>query len=218
MKYILTLGLLLMTTTSIICAQGLDKDTTPIDLPAAATKKTTTFETVVPKQQNQTYVRPNADKRFKKFVSDTFGPFALLGNGVGAGFSTLSNEPEEWGKNWEGFGRRFASNLGRNVIQNTAIYGLDEALKLDSGFYRSKKRDVGSRVANAFLSTVTARKPNGKRTVGVPRLVGTYTGSIIAAEAWFPARYDWKDGARSGTILLGVNAAFNLVKEFILKK
>ncbi len=217
MKYIVTLGLLLMTT-PIIFAQGLEQDTVPMEPPTPATKNAATFGTEVPKQQNQTYVRPNADKRFKKFASDTLGPFALLGNGVGAGFSTLSNEPEEWGKNWEGFGRRFASNLGRNVIKNTAIYGLDEALKLDSGFYKSKKRDAGSRVANAFLSTVTARKSNGKRIVGVPRLVGTYTASIIAAETWFPARYDWKDGARSGTILLGVNAAFNLVKEFILKK
>lgn len=98
------------------------------------------------------------------------------------------------------------------------IYGIDEAFKLDSHFYRSKKRDVGSRVANAFLSTVTARTTSGKRTIGVPRIIGTYTANVIAAEAWLPPRYNWKDGIKSGTISLGVNSLFNLVKEFAFKK
>jgi hypothetical protein len=52
----------------------------------------------------------------------------------------------------------------------------------------------------------------------VPNLVGTYASNVIANEVWYPDRYDWKDGLRSGTISLGFNAAFNLVKEFILKK
>lgn len=215
MKYIIALTLLLMTT-SFAGAQVVAIP--PTELSSAAVEKPVVSETEPPLRQNQTYARPNVEKRFKKFASDTFGPFALLGNAAVAGFSTFTNKPEEWDKNWEGFGRRFASNVGRSVIKNMAIYGLDEAFKLDSGFYRSTKRDAGSRIANAFLSTVTARKSNGKRTIGVPRLVGTYTAHAIAAEAWYPARYDWKDGFSSGTISLGVNTAFNLVKEFVLKK
>lgn len=164
------------------------------------------------------YVRPSAEKRFKRYLNNTFGPFALAGNAISAGISTATNEPEEWGKKWEGFGRRFASDLGRSVIEETTTYGLDEALKLDSGFYRSQKRDAGSRIKNALLSTVTARKPNGKRTIGVPRIAGIYTGAIVAAEAWFPSRFDYKDGLRNGTISLGANAAFNLFREFVLKK
>lgn len=168
-------------------------------------------------QTTSGYTRPDAKKRFRRYVNSTIGPFALLGNGIGAGFSTASNEPEEWGKSWEGYGRRLASNVGRNAIRNTITYGLDEALKLDSHFYRSEKRDVGSRVSNALLSVVTARKPNGKRTIGAPRLIGTYTANVIAAETWFPERFSWKDGVRSGTISLGFTAAFNLFREFILK-
>jgi len=164
------------------------------------------------------YVRPDAGTRFKHYVNDTVGPFAWVGMAAGAGFSTAADRPPEWGRTAEGFGRRLASNLGRNVVRNTVIYGLDEALKLDSHYYRSKKRDVGSRVGNALISTVTARTPSGKRTVGVPRLVGTFTANVVAAEVWYPARYDWKSGMRNGTISLGVNAMFNLVKEFFLKK
>lgn len=183
---------------------------------------TTTKNTPEPVQtasaQTFVYTRPNAEKRFKRYVNSVVGPFTLLGNAIGAGFGTIANEPEEWGKKPEGFGRRFASNLGRSAIRNTTIYALDETLKLDSGFYRSQKRDPGSRVKNAVLSTFTARKTNGKRVVGVPRLVGTYTGSVIAAETWFPKRFDYKDGLRDGTVSLGFNTLVNLFREFVLKK
>ncbi len=165
-----------------------------------------------------TYVRPNANTRFKRYVNGMFGPMALAKNAAIAGVGTWRNSPEEWGDKWEGFGRRFASGVGTGVIKRTTTYGLDEALKLDSHYYRSRKKDAGSKVRNALLGPVTARTKDGKRTLGIPRLVGTYTGSIVSREVWYPARYDWKDGIKSGTISLGMSAAFNLVKEFIWKK
>ncbi|HMJ09400.1 MAG TPA: hypothetical protein VK468_10370 [Pyrinomonadaceae bacterium] len=169
-------------------------------------------------QTNSTYVRPNAKTRTKRYINGIIGPFALARQVAGAGISTWRNSPEEWGDRWEGFGRRVASNFGKNVIKQTTIYGLDEALKYDSHFYRSKSKSVGARVTNALISPVTARDKNGKRVIGIPRLAGTYTANIVAYETWFPARYSWKDGLKSGTISLGFNAAFNLVKEFIWKK
>ncbi|MBP6003513.1 MAG: hypothetical protein KA746_08790 [Pyrinomonadaceae bacterium] len=165
-----------------------------------------------------TYVRPTAEKRFKRYVKDTVGPQAWIGIVSGAAFATASNSPEEWGRSGEGFGRRVASNFGRNVVRNTVIYGLDEALKLDSTYYRSPKSGVGSRVGNALISAVTARKANGKRTVGIPRIVGTYTADVVANQFWYPARFDWKDGMKRGGISLAANAAFNLVREFIFRK
>lgn len=163
------------------------------------------------------YVRPTAEQRSHRFLKETFGPAAWAGIVAGSAFSTATNEPREWGGKLNGFGKRVASNLGRNVIRNTVTYSLDEALKLDSNYYRSEKRTVGAKIKNALLSTVTARKSNGKRTVGTPRLVGTYSAAIIAKEAWYPPRYTWKDGIRSGTISIGTRALINLVKEFIKK-
>lgn len=167
---------------------------------------------------NSTYVRPDSKTRFKRYVNSMFGPIALGKRVVTAGYSTWRNSPEEWGPTWEGFGKRFASSTGKSIIKNTTQYGLEEAFKLDSKFYRSKKKDVGSRIGNALISPMTARDKNGKLVFGFPRVVGTYTSSIVAAETWYPDRYSWKNGLRSGTISLGMNAAFNLVKEFIWKK
>ena len=164
------------------------------------------------------YTRPTAKKRFGRYVNSMVGPFALARQVAGAGISTWRNSPEEWGGQWEGFGKRLASNFGKNVIKQTTIYGLDEALKLDSGYYRATGKSTGAKIKNALISPVTARTPSGKRTIGIPRLAGTYTANIIARETWYPDRYDWKDGVRSGTISLGIGAAFNLFKEFVWKK
>jgi hypothetical protein len=191
------------------------------DLPAEpdASKETQTKPTSPPtnNKQTNTYVRPDANQRFKRYVKHMFGPVSMGTKVLSAGYSTATNSPEEWGGTWEGFGKRFASSVGRGIIRETTIYTLGEAFKLDSNFYRSQKRDFKSKVSNAVLSTFTARKPDGTRVFGFPHLVGVYASSIIAYETWYPDRYTYKSGLRSGTISLGINVAVNLFKEFIKK-
>jgi hypothetical protein len=171
-----------------------------------------------PGTASSTYVRPDAKTRTKRYINSVVGPFALARTVATAGISTWQNSPEEWGDHWEGFGRRVASNFGRNVIKQTTTFALDEALKYDSHYYRSKDKSVGGRVRNAFLSPVTARDRNGKRVVGIPRIAGTLTASIAARALWYPAGYDWKDGLKSAPVSIGFNVAYNLFKEFVWKK
>lgn len=112
-----------------------------------AEEKFKTFSTDQSTNQQQSgYTRPDAEKRFKRYVNNAIGPVALGVNALTAGITTAANRPEEWGKKWDGFGRRFASNMGKNIIKQTVIYSMDEAFKLDSGFYRSEKRSVGARL------------------------------------------------------------------------
>jgi hypothetical protein len=187
-----------------------------IEAEKTALVKEEKIENQIPKQTGN-YTRPTAGERFKRSANRIFGPVSLGTKVLSAGISTATNSPEEWGGNWKGFGKRFASSMGKSIIKESATYTLDEAFKLDSTFYRSQKRDTKSKLSNAVLSTFTARKADGKRVVGVPRLVGTYSSSIIAAETWYPKRFDYKDGLRSGTISLGVNVAVNLFREFFRK-
>jgi hypothetical protein len=165
-----------------------------------------------------TYHRPDSKTRFKRYINGMVGPMTLGKSVAYSGIGTWRNSPEEWGDQWEGFGRRVASGLGTNAIKQTITYGLGEGMKLDSKYYRSQKKDFGSKVTNALISPVTARNPEGKRVIGVPRLVGIYTANIIARETWYPARYDWKDGVKTATVSLGTSVAYNLIKEFIWKK
>ena len=218
MKHIFHFVILLIFTTAVTGQE-------PTPIPTPQTSSSSAISTpgdpnpkLGPPQQQNWYVRPDADSRRKRYIKSMVGPVAIGKRVVSAGISTWKNSPEEWGTKWEGFGRRVASGFARNAIKQTTTFALDEAFELDSRFYRSRNKSVGARIRNALISPVTARNKNGKRVFGFPHLAGTYTSRIIAYETWYPERYGWQKGLRSGTISLGMNAAFNLFKEFIWKK
>lgn len=219
MKLSITLFIILFAAADIAVAQAQAPAPSPSPSPTpVADEPTKSPDPLTHANPGPAYTRPDAAARRKRFVNSTIGPVAIGRMVFNAGMSTWSNSPEEWGTKWEGFGRRLASNVGKNVIRQTTSFSLDEALKYDSYFYRSKNKSVGSRLKNALISPVTARDRNGKRVLGIPRITAAYTSSIIAAEAWYPDRYNWKDGLVSGSSSLAFNAAFNLFREFIWKK
>lgn len=116
----------------------------------------------------------------------------------------------------KGYGKRYASGMGQNAIQQTVTYGLDEAMGLDTGFQKSKREGFVPRLKDALIQSVTSRNKNGDRVVAVPRFVGVYTGAIVARETWYPDRYTYKDGLRSGTTNLLTGFGINLVREFVI--
>lgn len=162
-----------------------------------------------------TYVRPDAGERFKKYVKRTIGPTAFISPLVSSTYRQIRNSPEEWGGKFPGFARRLGDSVGRNVIKQTITYGLDETLKLDSNYYKSQQKDFKSKFSNAVLSSFTARNERGKRVIGVPTIVGTYSSAIIANEVWMPKKFNYKDGLKSGSISFLTRIGFNLVKEFV---
>lgn len=164
------------------------------------------------------YTRPNAEERFKKYVDSAIGPTSFIGPVFSSTFRQIRNRPEEWEKTSSGFARRFGNSVGRNVIKQTITYGLDETFKVDSNYYKSQKKDFKSKFSNAVLSTFTARTPSGKRVIGAPKIIGTYSSAIIANETWMPKRFDYKDGLRDGTVSLGTSVLVNLFKEFFLNR
>ena len=185
---------------------------TPTPTPQTTTTTQQTTTTMPPD-----YVFPTANERFKRYVKDTVGPTRLLWTAAGAGIQQWNDSPEEWGQGMEGYGKRFASGLGRNAIRQTVTYGLDSAFHLDTGFRRSKREGFFPRLKDALLENVTSRTRSGKRVFSAPRLAGIYTGSIVATETWYPDRYSYKDGLRQGTTTFLTGFGINLVREFLIK-
>lgn len=162
------------------------------------------------------YVFPTRRERFDRYLKDTVGPMRLTRSAFAAGFDQWRDTPEEWGQGMKGYGKRFASSLGRNAIQQSVTYSLDATFGLDSGFQRSGREGVFPRVKHAFLETITSRTKSGRRVLSAPRLAGVYTGAIVATETWYPERYSYKDGLRMGTGTLITSFGVNLVREFII--
>lgn len=185
------------------------------------TKTTTSEQTATSSQTAQAattpaYVFPDHGERFRRYVKSTVGPFRLGYTAVTAGLAQWGDDPEEWGQGAQGYGKRFASGFGRNAIQQTVTYGLDEALHLDTGFQKSKREGFFPRLKDALLQNVTSRTRSGKRVPSAPRLVGVYAGGVIAAETWYPERYSYKDGLRNGTKTLLTGFGINVFREFVI--
>ena len=197
-----TIGVLVIAVAAVVGVNGQDTTT------SQTTSQTTT----------QDYVFPTADERFKRYVKDTVGPMRLLRTGATAGIQQWQDSPEEWGQGMKGYGKRFASGMGKNAIRQTVTYGLDSAFHLDTGFKRSKREGFFPRLKDALLENVTSRTKSGKRVISAPRFAGIYTGSIIATETWYPDRYSYKDGLRQGTTTLLTGFGINVVREFLIKR
>lgn len=180
-------------------------------------KKTDTDNANIPSRQ-QNYIRPTREERRKRWLSDAFGVPALISSTFGASINQIANDPPEWRRTAGGFGKRFASSYGTNAIRNTVSYGLSEAFKLDNRFEKSGQKDFGKRLKHVFLGSYTTRTETGKRIPDFPYVAGTYTGSIIANEVWYPKRYSYQDGLRDGTISLGVRFGVNLLREFVFPR
>jgi len=163
------------------------------------------------------YVFPTHSERFMRFVKNTVGPFRLARTAIAAGIDQWRDHPEEWEQGSRGYAKRFASSFGKNVIHQSVTYALDEAMGLDTGFRRSTRTGFWPRATDALLENVTSRNREGKRVVSVPRFAGVYLGAIIPYETWYPSRYDYKRGLRSGTGTLLIDFGFNLVREFLVK-
>lgn len=181
----------------------------------AKPEQTTTPTTTANQTTTDEYVFPTPKERFKRYLSSTAGPFPLLRIGAAAGINQWRDSPEEWGQGAKGYGKRFASGFGRNVVQQTVTYGLDSAFSLDTGFEKSKREGFFPRFKDALIENVTSRTRSGKRVLSAPRLVGVYTGGVVAAETWYPERYNYKDGLRQGTNTLLMGFAINLAREFV---
>jgi hypothetical protein len=181
-----------------------DRFTTKQDKPADS----------IPSNTPDPYVFPDSRKRFHRYVKNTIGPLSLLKSAAAAGLNQWDNHPLEWGQGAEGYGKRLASHISGNTIRQTVTYGLSEALHLDTGFERSKRHGFWPRLKDALVQNVTSRTRSGKRIISPPIFAGAYAGSIIPEETWYPSRYSYKDGLRSGTYSLASGFALNAIREF----
>jgi hypothetical protein len=171
--------------------------------------------TTIAVKQNLAYERPTQKTMASDYFFDAFGPDPIVGSAAAAGFNQLGNAPPEWHQGAEGYGKRFGSDLGIVAVATTTRYGLAEALREDTLYYRCECRGVFPRLRHAVLSTVTARRgDDGHRVFSFPSLVAPYAGSMTAIYGWYPNRFGAKDGFRIGNYGLLAYMGGNVALEF----
>ena len=161
------------------------------------------------------YERPSERTMAGNFAFDAFGPYPIVGSAFAAGLNQLSNSPPEWHQGAEGYFKRFGSDLGIVAVGTTTRYGLAEAMREDTLYYRCECRGVFPRLRHAVLSTLTARRGvDGHNVFSFPALVAPYAGSMTAIYGWYPSRFSAKDGFRIGNYGLLSYMGENISLEF----
>jgi hypothetical protein len=187
----------------------------------ATTPATTAGETSAAPTANQPqprvgYVRPDEHEKIHNFLFDAFGPYPFIGAAGAAGISQANGTPREWGQGWDAYGVRVASDFGIALTTTGVRYGLAEAFREDTLYYRCTCKGILPRLGHALISTVTARRgEDGRREFSFPALAAPYAGSMAATLGWYPSRYGPKDGFRIGNYNLLGQAGQNVALEFI---
>jgi hypothetical protein len=112
--------------------------------------------TVKSPQANPVYVRPTERMKLRAYWFDAFGPYPVAGAALIAGVHQGENTPPEWGQGAEAFSERFASNLAIAGVTTTMRYGLAEAFREDTVYYRCDCKGIVRRLEHVMISTVPA--------------------------------------------------------------
>ncbi len=163
-----------------------------------------------------TYRPPTQKMKLRNYVFDTVGPYPIVGAALAAGINQADNAPPEWKQGAEGYAKRFASDFGIAAVSTTTRYALSEAFKEDTLYYRCECTGFFPRLSHAVISTFTARRgEDGHRVFSIPDLIAPYAGSMTAVYAWYPDRYNYKDGFRIGNYSLLGYIGGNIAQEFL---
>lgn len=171
-----------------------------------------------PARLDLTYIRPTEKTKISNYAFDAFGPYPIAAAGVTAGINQWTNSPPEWGQGVEGFGKRFGSDYAIGAMGTTTRYGLAEAFREDTLYYRCECSGPFPRMRHAMISTLTGRRgADGHRVFSISALAAPYAGSMIAVHLWYPDRFDAKDAFRMGNYSLLTYMGGNIALEFFYR-
>lgn len=169
-------------------------------------------------QTDLAYERPTQTMKLRNYLFDAFGPYPIMGASIAAGINQMKNAPPEWKQGTEGYGRRLGSSFAMAAVSTTTRYALAEALREDTLYYRCECKGLFPRLGHAVLSTFVSRRGgDGHRSLSFPALVAPYAGAMTAVYAWYPGRYDARDGFRIGNYSVLGYLAENVALEFFYR-
>jgi hypothetical protein len=169
-----------------------------------------------PVQLSLGYEKPTERTKLSNYAFDAFGPYPIAGAAFAAGINQLTDSPPEWNQGLKGYGRRFGSDYGIAVVGTTTRYGLAEAFREDTLYYRCECRGPIPRLRHAVISTLTGRRgADGHRIFSISSLVAPYAATMTAVYGWYPARYGAKDAFRMGNYSMLAYMGNNIALEFL---
>lgn len=155
--------------------------------------------------------KQRSDRFFKEYLGSPFTYIAAAGAASGG---QIGNDPKEWTRSWEGYGKRVGSTFALFTIQTGVHEAGDAKLGLDPRYFRCSCNGGLRRTWNAMEMSFLAYNGKGRKRFDLPQLLGAYGGGMIVT-TWYPKRYDpLVQGVQMGHQQMGFVVGINLIREF----
>ena len=171
--------------------------------------------TIPAKPGDPGFVPLTGKQRSNRFFKDyLLSPVTYVASAGAASGGQITNDPKEWGRTWEGYGKRVGTMFAMFTIQEAVHQGGDALLRYDPRYFRCRCAGFGPRTWNALKMTFLAYDGAGKKHVDWPQLMGAY-GSGMLVTLWYPKRYDpLVQGVQMGHAQMGLVFGVNMVREY----
>ena len=136
-------------------------------------------------QPDPGYVAITPRERIDWIVIGTVGPKSL---GIGVFVSTWEtawNTPEEWGRSWSGFGKRYIAREVDVALSNSLEAGVGALWGEEPRYIPSRRHGIWPRARYAMKTVLLTQRRDGHLAPAWGRYVGNTVNNVIE-NAWLP--------------------------------
>jgi hypothetical protein len=156
--------------------------------------------------------------KWKLYLKSTYGPLSFGYRLASAGIDQAQDSVPDWGQGMKGYLKRFGSNFGQGVVDNSTRIGFQAIFHEDPRYLPSGRSGFLCRMAYAVKQEIISRKDSGGVRIGYTRFLATTTGVVVSRQ-WQPGA-ERTAGKYMSAIATSIawDAALNIVSEFWPRK
>jgi hypothetical protein len=155
-----------------------------------------------------------ASDRVTYIVDGSIGPTSLGVGVIAAGWDTALNNPSEWNRTWEGFGRRYAEREADVSISNSIEAGLGAIWGEQARYTRSSERGFKKRLGHALKTVFLAEYRDGHLAPAWGRYASNIFNNVIENSWLPPSQTTWQQTTLRGAEGFVGRAIGNVWEEF----
>jgi len=201
----------------------------PSPQPASATPATQPTQPVQPAEDKRIFgVLPNyrttensipfhsitAKQKLTIAFKDSFDYPSLITAGLFASLYQLENQNPSFGQGMAGYGRRYGTAVGDQIIGNMMTEGFMPALlKEDPRYFRLGEGKVAKRLGYAASRIFVTKMDSGRNSFNFGEWVGN-SAAVAISNAYYPDTRDASDNVQKLLTACATDAFSNVLKEF----
>ena len=160
------------------------------------------------------FVPITAKRKMTIAAKDSFDWPVYLTSGLFASLYQLEDQNHSFGQGMAGYGKRYASAYGDQMIGNMMTEGIFPSLfHEDPRYFRVGSGTRKSRIAAALTQIFVTRTDSGGRTFNFSEWGGNAV-SVAVSNAWYPDTRNVSDNVQKLLIQCATDAFSNVLKEF----